>query len=209
MSTLPIVAAGFGFGLSIAAPVGPMSLICIKRTLAEGFRHGFVSGLGVATADACYGLLTIVGLQMISDILLTYSMLIRMTGGLFLAYLGVKGLLKNVKKPVHLRETGASGMFRSFFTAYALTLTNPMTILSFLALAASLEATAFVASSLLTAGIFFGSATWWLFLSLFIHRVGQALPASMIKHINSLSCVFLIGFGLSIIGAVIFARIGG
>ncbi|MBC8081030.1 MAG: LysE family transporter [Gorillibacterium sp.] len=208
MSTLSVVFTGIGFGLSIAAPVGPVGLLCMNRTLSHGFRHGFVSGLGVAVADACYGLLTVAGLHLISDRLFDYSIPLRIIGGLFLAYLGIAGLLKNAKKADSLRGKGAHSLFRSFLSTYALTLTNPMTILSFLALAASIGATVFIDSILLTMGIFLGSIAWWFILSFSIHIARKALPAFMIKHLNTLSSLIILGFGLIIIGTAL-AMAGG
>jgi threonine/homoserine/homoserine lactone efflux protein len=123
---------GILIGLSIAAPVGPIGVLCIRRTLSEGRGTGFVSGLGAATADAIYGCVAGFGLTFISDILVSQQTWFRLVGGLFLCYLGIRNFLA---RPVErAASVGGQGLAGAYASTFILTLTNPMTILSFAAI---------------------------------------------------------------------------
>ncbi len=127
---------GMIFGLSVAAPVGPMGVLCIRRTLADGRIVGFVSGLGTATADACYGAVAAFGLTFISTFLVTQQFWLRLVGGAFLCYLGVMTFLSTpAARPAAL---SGSGLRNAYFTTFGLTLTNPLTILTFAAIFAGI-----------------------------------------------------------------------
>lgn len=208
MFTFTVLMAGFGFGLSVALPVGPIGLLCMNRTLASGFRYGFIGGLGTAAADACYGLLAVAGLYLVADALRTYSSLMEVIGGSFVVYLGTVGMRTYRRSPVspqpdspgsktvNEQTSPAHRLTRSFFSMFGLTLTNPLTMLSFLALAASLQATASEDALTLAAGIFLGSSAWWLLLCLAVHFAGKALPAKLQRYLQLLSSVLLLAFGL-------------
>jgi threonine/homoserine/homoserine lactone efflux protein len=155
---------GLVIGFSIAAPVGPIGVLCIRRTLADGQVSGLVSGLGAATADAFYGCVAGFGLTFISSLLIDQQMWLRLFGGLFLLYLGIKTLLsKPAEKEANIKQ---SGLFSSYLSTFLLTITNPLTILSFAAIFAGLGlATAtgsYSAALILVLGVFLGSAAWWL-----------------------------------------------
>src|SRR5512147_1604480 len=120
---------GLVVGFSIAAPVGPIGVLCIRRTLANGRISGLVTGLGAATADGMYGCVAGFGLTFISGILIDQQMWLRLFGGLFLCYLGVKTLLS---RPAEQEAKAAgTGLLGSYASTFLLTLTNPMTIISF------------------------------------------------------------------------------
>jgi len=127
---------GFVLGFSIAAPVGPIGVLCIRRTLAEGRAAGFASGLGAATADAIYGSIAAFGLTVISNFLRSQEFVLRLVGGAFLCYLGVKTWLA---QPAGRAATAEGhGLVGSYTSIFFLTLTNPMTIFSFIAVFAGL-----------------------------------------------------------------------
>src|SRR5512141_3192760 len=115
---------GFLLGLAIAAPVGPIGVLCIRRTLAHGRLIGFISGLGAATADMCYGAVAALGLTAIRDLLLAQQLLLRILGGLFLLYLGVRTFLA---RPANLTSSSIEGTSRlvAYLSTLGLTLTNP------------------------------------------------------------------------------------
>jgi threonine/homoserine/homoserine lactone efflux protein len=120
---------GLVMGLSIAAPVGPIGVLCIRRTLAQGRSYGLLSGLGAATADAVYGCVTAFGLTLVSNALVRQQAWLRLVGGLFLCYLGARAFLT---RPVEGGKAAiAGGLLRAYGSTFALTLTNPMSILSF------------------------------------------------------------------------------
>jgi len=120
---------GMIIGFSIAAPVGPIGVLCIRRTLAEGKASGLISGLGAATADAIYGCVAGFGLTFISNLLIHQQMWLRLVGGAFLCYLGFKTFFS---KPSESTVTiKSNNLLRAYASTLFLTLTNPMTILSF------------------------------------------------------------------------------
>jgi threonine/homoserine/homoserine lactone efflux protein len=193
-----VFARGLVIGLSIAAPVGPIGVLCIRRTLAEGRLAGLVTGLGAATADAIYGAIAGFGVTAIAGLLLRQQGLIRLVGGLFLCYLGVRTLLA----PPAERAAAASGrtLLQSYGSALALTLTNPLTILSFAAIFAGLGAGAtsgsYDAAALLVLGVLLGSALWWLILSGGVSILRARLAPAALRWVNWLSGGVLLIFGL-------------
>ena len=154
--------SGLIIGFSIAAPVGPIGVLCIRHTLAEGRLHGLVSGLGAATADAIYGCIAAFGLTFISDTLVQQQAWLRLLGGAFLIFLGVKTLLAkpSEKSPLEKRI----GLLGAYGSTFFLTLTNPVTILSFAAIFAGIGLGSAVAdyssAMLLVFSVFTGSALW-------------------------------------------------
>lgn len=193
-----IFARGLVIGLSIAAPVGPIGVLCIRRTLAEGRLAGLATGLGAATADAVYGAIAGFGVTAIAGLLLRQQGLIRLLGGLFLCYLGVRTFLA---APAERAATLARRtLLRSYGSALALTLTNPLTILSFAAIFAGLGAGttggSYGAAALLVLGVLLGSALWWLILSGLVSLFRTRLTPAILRWINRLSGVILLAFGL-------------
>ena len=189
---------GFIVGLSIAAPVGPIGVLCIRRTLAQGRLVGFVSGLGAATADALYGSVAGFGLTWISAVLLRQQMWLRLVGGAFLCYLGLRTMFAVPANPeLSARAIGVLGAYGSTFL---LTVTNPMTILSFVAIFASLGLGTgggdYAAAGLLVSGVFSGSGLWWLVLSGGASLFRVRLQSEGLRWLNRVSGVIITGFGL-------------
>ena len=186
-------------GLSIAAPVGPIGLLCIQRTLARGRRIGFVSGLGAATADAAYGALGVFGISALTASFVALRVPLALFGALFLGWLGVQMLRS--RAPVKAAEAANAADGHSTFKAYAsvlaLTLTNPMTILSFSAIFATLSAGAATTASpmWMVLGVFLGSAVWWLGLSLVVAALRHRIAGNTMVRINQVAGVVLLGFG--------------
>jgi threonine/homoserine/homoserine lactone efflux protein len=158
---------GLLIGLSIAAAVGPISILCIQRTLECGRLYGLVSGLGAATADACYGSIAAFGLTVIATFLLNQHVWIRLLGGIFLLYLGIKTF---VARPAERAAVAQAHTFSgAYLSTLLLTLTNPTTILSFMAIFAGLgvgaAAKSYLAATIIVGGVFLGSALWWVILT--------------------------------------------
>src|SRR5215210_5808764 len=158
---------GLLIGFSIAAPVGPIGVLCIRRTLAQGRAAGLVSGLGAASADAVYGCIAGFGLTFISGLLISQQIWLKLIGGAFLCYLGIRTLLAQPAE--HAAVAGGMGLAGAYTSTFLLTLTNPTTILSFVAVFAGLGLASmggdYAAAALLVLGVFVGSALWWLLLS--------------------------------------------
>jgi threonine/homoserine/homoserine lactone efflux protein len=189
---------GLVIGFSIAAPVGPIGILCIRRTLANGQLSGLVSGLGAATADAIYGTIAGFGLTAISTFLINQQIWLRPLGGLFLCWLGVKTFFnKPAAESANARRTG---VWTDYASTVFLTLTNPMTILSFLAVfeALGLAATRndYPAAARLVSGVFLGSALWWLLLSAGTGFFREKFDAGRLRWVNWISGVILCAFGL-------------
>jgi len=188
---------GLIIGFSIAAPVGPIGVLCIRRTLAEGRASGFLSGLGAATADALYGCVAGFGLTIVSGFLVDQRFWIQLIGGIFLLALGVKSL-RSVPAE-HAAAAAGSGLAASYASTLLLTLTNPMTILSFAGIFAALGVAEtsgdFSAAALLVLGVFVGSAAWWLLLSGGVGLLRDKLSSPVLRWTNRLSGVILVVFG--------------
>jgi threonine/homoserine/homoserine lactone efflux protein len=185
-------------GVSIAAPVGPIGILCIRRTLCDGSAAGLVSGLGAATADAFYGCVAGFGLTFVSDLLVQQQLWFRLVGGVFLCYLGVKTFLSVPVEKVTLSQE--SGLLRAYALTFFLTLTNPVTILSFAAIFAGLGLAnaeqSFLSAAVLVAGVFAGSALWWLTLSGGVNILRTRLSLAVLRWVNRLSGCVIVGFGL-------------
>ena len=164
---LSFLLKGLVIGFSIAAPVGPIGILCIQRTMAKGRIAGLATGMGAASADAIYGCIAGFGLSFISQFLVAQQMWLKLGGGLFLGYLGLRTILSKPEEKTI--EAGSAGLLSDYLTTFFLTLTNPMTILSFTAVFAGLGlatgAGNYTAAITLVAGVFLGSAGWWLLLT--------------------------------------------
>lgn len=189
---------GLLIGFSIAAPVGPIGVLCIHRTLADGRVSGLVSGLGAATADAIYGSIAGFGLAFISNFLVSQQVWLRLIGGAFLCYLGIKTMLAKPSEQVAV--TRGTGLLGAYGSTFLLTLTNPLTILSFVAIFAGLGLAGtgghYASAGILVLGVFMGSALWWFLLSAGVGFFREKFNARGLQWVNWISGVIILGFGL-------------
>ena len=190
---------GLIIGFVIAAPVGPIGVLCARRTLMHGRRAGFFSGMGAATADAIYGFIAAFGLTFISAFLVDHQFLLRLVGGGLLLYLGVKAFMARPVKKTDLPRSARhyAGMYTSTFF---LTLTNPMTILSFAAVFAGfgLAGTrgSVLSAGVLILGVFLGSAIWWLFLVGLFSLYRKRFQAHQLVWVNRVSGTIIAASGI-------------
>lgn len=194
----------FIIGLAIAAPVGPIGVLCIQRTLAQGTLHGFVSGMGAATADALYGCMIAFGLAALSGFLLGISDVLSIAGGFFLIYLGVRTLFFSAAPDVtshHIKTY--HGLLHDYLTTLMLTLANPLTMLAFIGIFAGIgrDMTASDASVtwLIVSGVFLGSAAWWLTLSGSVGLLRTRIRPHLLIWVNRLSGGVIILFAVRIL----------
>lgn len=186
---------GLAFGFVLAATVGPMWVLCLRRTLAYGALTGFVSGMGIAAADGLYGAVAAFGLTAVSGFLLAHGFWIGMAGGLFLVTLGIRTL---VSRPAANGETPKpASLAQAFASTLGLTLANPPTILAFAAIFAGLGLAAnadYAAAALVTLGVFLGSAAWWVLLAAFAGKLRARLGPRLLRAVNVVSGLTILGF---------------
>jgi threonine/homoserine/homoserine lactone efflux protein len=193
-----LLARGFVLGLTIAAAVGPIAVLCIRRTLAEGRVVGLVSGLGVATADATYGAIAAFGLTAITDLLVTWRQPLAVGGGLFLLWLAWTTFRSVPGVAATTVDGDRRGLPGAYLSTLGLTLTNPMTILSFAALFVGLGVTAEdpLGAALLTLGVFLGSAAWWVLLTAVVGALRTRITTTWLRRVNIVSGVLIGAFAL-------------
>jgi threonine/homoserine/homoserine lactone efflux protein len=204
---ISLILRGFILGFAIAAPVGPIGLLCIQRTLNQGQLVGLASGLGAATADAFYGAVAAFGLTLVSAFLIEQQFWLALVGGLFLCYLGVRTFLAGpAERAAGSEATGIAGAYGSTFL---LTITNPMTILAFVAIFAGAGLTAAGGDALsavwMVAGVFIGSATWWFLLSAGVGLLRARISANGLLWVNRAAGAILVVFGVLAIGRAFVA----
>jgi threonine/homoserine/homoserine lactone efflux protein len=189
---------GLIIGFSIAAPVGPIGVLCIRRALAEGRAFGLVSGLGAASADAIYGCIAGFGLSFISNFMINQQVWLHLVGSVFLCYLGLKTLL--AKPAEQAAQVKGNGLVGAYASTFFLTLTNPMTIISFAAIFAGLGLAStsgnYVSAGVLVLGVFVGSALWWLLLSGGVGVFQEKFNPHGLRWVNRISGAIISGFGL-------------
>jgi threonine/homoserine/homoserine lactone efflux protein len=201
-----LFARGLVLGFTIAAAVGPISLLTIRRTLAHGRTYGLASGLGVATADATYGGIAAFGLTAVTSILVGGRFVLGLIGGLFLILLAWRTFTSRPDEVAMADDR--PGQIGAFASIFGLTMTNPMTILSFAAIFAGLGVVGRggADAALLTLGVFCGSASWWLILTSVVSALRTRVTVGGLVWVNRVSGVVLLGFAIWSIAGV-FVRV--
>lgn len=193
--SLAALLKGIAVGLSIAAPVGPIGFLCIRRTLSGGWLVGLLTGLGAATADMVYGVVAAAGFTVVAEFLAGARPPLQLAGGGALIWLGLS-VIQTVPAFGERGAPTASGLAAAYGTTFLLTLANPATILSFAAVMAGLGAMGAIGrSAALVAGVFLGSALWWLLLSALVAAIRHRLSEIALRWINRGSGAALILFG--------------
>jgi threonine/homoserine/homoserine lactone efflux protein len=206
---------GILIGFAVAAPVGPIGLLCIRRTLWGGHLAGFTAGLGAALADALFGFIAAFGLTLVWDILMANAKWFALGAGLVLIYIGVTEWRSEPKDPLLLTPQSAAGLVRGFVSTFFLTLANPLTILSFAAVFAGFgieghrvtedgQTPNYALMTELIAGVFIGSACWWLLLSAGVDVIRHRLNAKMLRWLNRVSGTGLLAFGVYMLYRFLF-----
>lgn len=195
-SAWSLFAQSLVIGLSIAAPVGPIGLLTIQRTLQFGPATGLATGLGAAVADAVYGAVGAFGVTALIDALTAARVPLAVGGGLFLLWMA----WRIARAPVVAHVAAASGgsdLLRCFAGTFVLTLSNPATIISFVAVFGALAGRAAVNSPwTMIAGVLVGSALWWLLLSALVGRLRERFDATWRRRVNLVSAAVLTAFAL-------------
>ncbi|HEY2810115.1 MAG TPA: LysE family translocator [Rhabdochlamydiaceae bacterium] len=198
---------GMILGFSIAAPVGPIGVLCIRKTVQFGRFSGLFSGLGAAFADSIYAIIAAFGLTAISSFLLAGQFWLRLIGGVFLLFLGWKTI---IAKPAPRSEKNISHttLLNDFLSTFFLTITNPITILSFLAVFAGLGLSSvqgdYFEAGALVLGVFLGSVIWWLLLSEGVTLFRKKISQKVMTWINRIAGLIILGFGVGALLSAIF-----
>ncbi len=207
MGHLLLFLEGIAVGLAIAAPVGPIGALCVSRTLRHGAWIGLASGLGAACADAVYGAIAGFGVSSVAAFLVDFQDLLRLFGGAFLLVLGIRILTRG---PAHTASQPAWSEARpagALASCFLLTLTNPTTILSFVAIFAGLglvqEGRDYAAAAILVFGVFLGSAFWWLALSATVSLLRGHMTPAILVWVNRVSGAIITGFGVGVLLAAV------
>lgn len=194
-------------GLAVAVPVGPVNILCLQRTLKSGVIVGLLSGLGAALGDSFFGFVAAFGVTVVADFLMAHLRLFQTIGGILLLFLA----LRTWRERPHLEVRGSAAvqMLKGFLSAFFLTITNPVTILGFIAIFASVGLNR-IGENLdqansLVAGIFAGSALWWVILTNGARFLKGRLNDHHLLMINRASALLMVAFGLFALGRNWFA----
>ena len=203
LGLLLFLCKGLVLGFCIAAPVGPVGLLCIRRSITSGRLAGLATGLGAATADACYGAVAGFGLTRVTAFMVGERTWLALLGGVFLCALGIH-IMRTHPDAMH---TGSREprIHSAYLSALAITLTNPMTILAFVAAFAGLGlavARDYLAATALVIGVFVGSGIWWLLLSAFASRLRDRFDPHWLQRVNWVSGALLVVIGLGVLASL-------
>lgn len=206
---LGLLIQGFLIGFAVAAPVGPIGVLCIKETLGRGWISGFVIGIGAALADTLYGAIAAFGLTFVTSFLHQHSEILRVIGGLFLMFIAYKAIWQAPITGIDKTEARSGRLFSSLVTTFFLTLTNPVTLVTFMAIFAGLGILSDVSNfeaGLAVFFVFLGSLTWWVFLSSGVHLAKSKMPENVIQRVNAISGMVIAAFGVVVLLSVIKGR---
>jgi threonine/homoserine/homoserine lactone efflux protein len=195
---------GLIIGFAMAVPIGPIGIMCIRKTLAEGHTRGLIIGLGAATADSLYGSIAAFGLTFISDAIATQHFGLRLVGGGLLLFLGIRTFRAKRKKPAIPSDN--KGMLGSYVTSFLLALTNPVTIFAFVAVFAAFglgHRLILTSACILVLGVFAGSCLWFLTLGYVATLFRKRLDAGGLTWVNKISGVLIVLSGVAALVSLI------
>jgi threonine/homoserine/homoserine lactone efflux protein len=198
--TLSLALQGIVIGLTLAAPVGPIALICIRRTVAEGKFHGIASGIGVATADSFYAAVAVLGLTVISGFIISHEIFFRIIASIGLILIGAKIC---ISVPPGVCASDEDGTFlKDYLSMVAITIANPLTLIFFVAILPGFgivsPGTSLIPSIEFVAGIFCGSTVWWIFLCSSVGSVRSCIGPDTLKLINRVSGILIACIGVAL-----------
>jgi threonine/homoserine/homoserine lactone efflux protein len=208
---LALLLKGVLVGIIIAVPAGPVGVLCIRRTIFHGRLAGFLSGLGAATADAVFGIIAGFGLTVVSDLLLDYQGWLRLAGAGFLLYIGVSALRADPLAGTR-SQRDPEGLFADYVSTFALTITNPITILAFLAIFAAIgfagQQATLGRAAVLVLGVWLGSLLWWAGLALGAGMMRPSFRRDHLVWINRGSGGILVLSGVALLGSLLVQHFG-
>lgn len=208
MDYLILIVSGVVIGLIVAAPIGPVNLICIRRTLAFGPLNGFISGLGAAMGDGVFAIVTAFGLTAIAQMIEGFSIALQLAGGAMLLIFGWRTYMTEPtpkdREKSRVNEGDATSLARAMVSTFALTVTNPATLFGFAALFAGLGGLAggtadYVQAAIVVGGVFAGSTLWWFTVTTIVGLFHARIDSKVMRAINHLSGLAISAFGIAVL----------
>jgi len=202
-----LVVAGIAIGVAVAAPVGPINIMCIQRSLKQGFKAGLITGVGAVLGDGLFAAIAAFSITSISTVIIENSQWIEVAGGVFLIGLGVRGFLAQTTLKPAPETLGLTGNTALVGTTFFMTITNPAMILGFAAFFGSAGNLVrlpqdYFTAAVLVAAVMAGSLLWWVFLAGVMHRFRTSIGAKAIATVNRIS-----GFVIALFGFVVLLRV--
>ena len=195
---------GLAVGFAMAIPIGPIGVMCIRKTLAEGHSRGLTIGLGGATADSLYGAIAAFGVKFVSDVIVSEQLWVHLLGGGLLLFLGIRTVRLKRKDPIMPFE--GDGLWGSYVSAFLLALTNPLTIFAFVAVFAAFglgHPLSVVSAGILVVGVFLGTCLWFVALGFVATLFRKRLNRNGLKWVNRASGSLIILSGVVAIVSLI------
>jgi threonine/homoserine/homoserine lactone efflux protein len=200
---------GIGVGFAIAAPVGPVGILCMQRSLTKGFLYGLFSGTGAAMADAIFGAIAAFGVSFISDFLTREQLWLQLGGAFLLLIMGVHTIFAKWRPPGE--RAGANDLAHDLLTTFFLTITNPITIFSLTAVFVAVGITSgtetLLGGGLVTGGVFVGSALWWCILCGGVSLGRNVMSGTYLKRIHRAAGFVMLGFGAGVFVHILDIRV--
>ncbi len=193
---------GFLIGIAVSVPLGPLGMLCIKRTVNKNWKSGFLSGLGIAASDVIYAIVAGFSLTIIINFITTYEIYFKILGASMVVLLGLYIFMSNPAKDIQKFQRKGTSYLQDFFTAFLLTVTNPLSVFVFIAIFTSyslvLQLSQLFEALLIIGGIFVGGATWWFILTGLAHLFRHKLTINTLWWANKIIglSVILIAVGL-------------
>ncbi len=201
-----IIITGIIVGFAVSAPVGPVAVLCMQKTLSKGFFAGIAAGIGAATADMFYAVIAGFSLTFISDFLIGNQFYIRIIGGIILIGLGAKIVFTDTIKQMRRQKKEGNRFFTDFISSFAVTISNPITILAFIAIFSGIDIIGTNSSnfhiSLLISSVFIGALSWWVFLVGSIFLFKKKVKLRHLWWINKITGILIILFAIFVILSV-------
>jgi threonine/homoserine/homoserine lactone efflux protein len=199
---LSLFIQGIIIGLTLAVPVGPISLLCIQRTIADGRLHGIISGLGVATADSFYAAITFLGLTVISGLIITQQYFFRFFAGIILILIGIR-VFMSVPAGFSEKKNEHETYLKDYLSMVVIAVANPLTLVFFLVILPGfgviIHGTTFLPAAEFVAGFFLGSTVWWIILCGSVGSVRSRMSVKNLGLINRVSGLLISCFGAAML----------
>ncbi|MCE5346393.1 MAG: LysE family transporter [Bacteroidales bacterium] len=203
LPAVEIVLKGIILGLAVSMPLGPIGIILINRTIKRGFLSGFFSGLGLASADTTLAMLASLGYSFIISFIKAERFILSIIAGILVIAVGLKVFLSNPVKDIRHKDKANKSLWRDYYSVFALAISNPYTVLIFIALFSGINIAGNLRPELvpffLIPGVFIGAITWWFFLSYFVSRFKKKIRLRVIVRLNKIAGLAIISIGILIL----------